>query len=136
MAVPGNGRRIAVWLLSGLLAAVYLLAGGSKLAGAEQHVQSFARWGWPDWMRLAVGTVEVVSAALLLVPRVAFFGATALVVVMAGAIYTHLFRAPGEAGMAVVLLVLLGLSALLARVRRHDLVRRRSAPDEAPAGDR
>jgi uncharacterized membrane protein YphA (DoxX/SURF4 family) len=125
-----------VWLLSGLLAAVYLLAGGSKLAGAEQHVQSFARWGWPDWMRLAVGTVEVVSAALLLVPRVAFFGATALMVVMAGAIYTHLFRAPGEAGMAVVPLVLLGLNALVARARRHDRRGRRSGPEEATARGR
>lgn len=131
MAEHGKRKTIALWVLSGLLAAVYLLAGGSKLAGAEQHVQGFARWGWPDWLRLAIGAVEVISAVLLLVPRVAFLGASALVVVMAGAIYTHLFRATGEAGMAVVPLVLLGLNALVAWGRRPGRARRLPAAGAA-----
>jgi putative oxidoreductase len=118
MAQRSKGKTIALWVLSGLLAALFLMAGGSKLAGAEQHVKGFAHWGWPDWMRLAVGAVEVISAVLLLVPRAAFFGAGSLVVVMTGATYTHLFRADGEGGMAAMTVVLLGLNALVAWVRR------------------
>lgn len=32
-----KGKKIAVWILSGLLAALFLMSGGSKLAGAEQR---------------------------------------------------------------------------------------------------
>jgi putative oxidoreductase len=117
MAQRSNGKTTALWVLSGLLAALYLFSGGSKLAGAEQHIQAFARWGWPDWMRLAVGAVEVGSAILLLVPRLAHFGAGAMMVVMAGATYTHLFRATGEGAMAVLTLVLLALCAVVFRAR-------------------
>jgi uncharacterized membrane protein YphA (DoxX/SURF4 family) len=120
MAEKSKGKTIALWVLSGLLSALFLMAGGSKLAGAETHVQGFAHWGWPDWLRLVVGAVEVTSAVLLLIPRVAFWGGCALVVVMAGATYTHLFRATGEAGMAVFTLVLLGLAALVAYARRPE----------------
>lgn len=120
MAERGKGKTIALWVLSGLLAALYLMAGGSKLGGAEQHVQHFAHWGYPQWFRLVVGGAEVISAVLLLVPRAAFFGAGALVVLMAGATYTHLFRASGEAGMAIVPLVLLCLAGLVAYARRWD----------------
>lgn len=77
-------------------------------------VKGFAHWGYPDWFRLVIGAIEIVAAILQLIPRLAFFGASALIVVMAGATYTHLVRATGEgamAGMTVVLLVLLMLVA-------------------------
>ncbi|HEX2882579.1 MAG TPA: DoxX family protein [Polyangiaceae bacterium] len=123
MTQQSKGKAIALWVLAGVLAALFLLAGGSKLAGAEVHVQNFARWGWPDWMRLVVGAVEVVSAILLLIPRLAFLGAGALMVVMAGATYTHIFRARDEAGMAAFTLLLLGLCAVVAWARRQISIR-------------
>lgn len=119
-----RGKEIAVWILSGLLAASFLMAGGSKLAGVEQHIQHFAHWGYPDWFRLVVGAVEVSSALLLLVPRAAFFGGCALGAVMLGATYTHLFRAAGEGGMAVVPLVLFALVSVVAWLRRPARLRR------------
>lgn len=127
MAEKSKGKTISLWVLSGLLAALFLMAGGSKLAGAERHVQGFAHYGWPDWLRLVVGAVEVTSAVLLLIPRVAFFGSGALMVMMAGATYTHLFRAAGEAGMAVFTVILLSLAALVAYSRRPEALRRGGA---------
>ena len=118
MTVNKKWKTVATWVLSGLLALLFLMAGGSKLAGAEQHVKGFAHWGYPDWFRLVVGAVEVACAILLLIPRAAFFGASALTLVMAGATYTHLFRATGEGGMAVFTLLLLALCGLAAWVRR------------------
>lgn len=123
MRQKSKGNTIGLWALSGLLAVLFLMSGGSKLAGAEQHVQGFAHWGWPDWLRLVVGAVEVTAAVLLLIPRVAFFGGSALAVVMAGATYTHLFRATGEAGMAVFTIILLSLTALVAFARRPEALR-------------
>lgn len=125
-----KGKVIATWMLAGLLAALYLFSGGSKLAGAEMHVQGFAQWGYPQWFRLVVGAVEVTLAILLLIPRAAFFGASALMVVMAGATYTHLFRATGEGSNAVATVVLLGLAGLVAYARRAEalaVARRRSS---------
>lgn len=132
-----KGKTVGLWVLSGLLAALFLMAGGSKLAGAEEHVQGFARYGWPDWMRLVVGAVEVVSAVLLLIPRAAFFGGGALIVVMAGATYTHLFRATGEGGQAIFTIILLGLLALVVYRRRPEALRRlEGAGETAPRGER
>lgn len=120
MTERSKGKTIALWVLSGLLAALFLMAGGSKLAGVEPHMSNFVRWGHPDWLRLVVGVVEVASAVLLLVPRLAVFGAGGLMMVMAGATYTHLFRATGEVGMAAATLLLLALSGLVAYARRRD----------------
>ena len=127
MKARSKGKNIALWVLSSLLAALFLMAGGSKLAGVEMHIQNFARWGWPDWMRIAIGAIEVTAAVLLLIPRIAFFGACTLMVVMMGAIHTHLFRATGEASMVVPPLVLLGLAAVVAWARRPEPFRGRPA---------
>lgn len=114
----GKWKKIGVWLLSGLLALLYLMSGGTKLAGMPPHAENFARWGWPDWLPAVVGTLEIASAVALLVPRAAFFGACALIVIMLGATYTHLFRATGEGGMAGAAIVLLVLASLIAWARR------------------
>jgi uncharacterized membrane protein YphA (DoxX/SURF4 family) len=111
-------KTTGIWIASGLLAALFLLTGIPKLIGAEGWLRHFARWGYPDWLRLVVGIVEVASAVLLLVPRLATLGACGLVMVMAGATYTHLFRAPDEAGRAVITLVLLLVAVVIGYVRR------------------
>ena len=118
MRTPTTAGRIGVWVLSALLAFVFLMAGVPKLAGAEGHIRHFVVWGYPDWFRIVVGSVETVSAALLLIPRLAFWGALGIVVIMAGATYTHLVRVPEEAGRAPFTLGLLSLAAVVAWARR------------------
>lgn len=116
MATTDRIKVTAVWILSGLLGLLYLFAGGTKLAGMQTHVEHFARWGYPDWFRLVVGTIEVVCGAALLVPGLAFYAAVALGMNMLGAIYTELFR--GEPPRAAFPLVLLLLLAVVAYARR------------------
>lgn len=118
MSPSAKAGRVAIWVLSVLLAFVFLLAGVPKLLGAQGHVQHFARWGYPDWFRLLVGAVEVVSAVLVLIPRLAFLGAAGIAVIMAGATYTHVLRAPEEASRAPFTLSLLALAALVGYARR------------------
>ena len=114
-----KGRSTTVWVLSALLAALYLFTGGTKLAGMQMAVEEFARYGYPDWFRLVVGAAEVTGAVLLLVPRAALYGAIMLSVVMIGATVTHLTHQ--EAPNAVVPIVLLVLLAFVAASRRETI---------------
>ena len=44
-AASDKGRRITLWILSGLVALVFIAAGGAKLAGAAAMVELFAKVG-------------------------------------------------------------------------------------------
>jgi uncharacterized membrane protein YphA (DoxX/SURF4 family) len=118
VTASSKASRIAIWVVSVLLAFVFLMAGIPKLLGVEAHVQHFARWGYPDWFRVVVGAVETASAILLLIPRLAYLGAAGIATIMAGATYTHVIRVPEEASRAPFTLSLLALAALVGYARR------------------
>jgi hypothetical protein len=96
---------IALWAVQLALAAMFLLAGGSKLAGAPAMIALFDGVGIGQWFRYVTGLVEVGSAVTLLVPSIAPFGALALVATMTGAVLTHLFIVGGSPMVPAVLLV-------------------------------
>jgi putative oxidoreductase len=106
-----------LWALQIFSAAMFLVAGVSKLAGVPMMVQMFGVIGIGQWFRYVTGTIEVVSAVLLLIPSIASYGAAALAVTMIGAIITHLFIVGGNPAMAVVLLA---STATIAWTRRSD----------------
>jgi putative oxidoreductase len=111
---------IALWGLQVGLAALFLFAGGSKLAGAPAMVALFEAIGVGQWFRTVTGVIEVASAVALLAPAVAPVGAVALVATMIGAVATHLFVVGGSPAVPVVLL--LGALAV-AWARRDQLAR-------------
>jgi putative oxidoreductase len=93
-----------LWALQIVSAAMFLFAGGLKLAGVPVAVQQFGVIGLGQWFRYLTGTIEVVSAVLLLIPSLAGYGAAALAVTMVGAIATHLFILGGSPLAAIILL--------------------------------
>ena len=101
----------AVWVLQVIVAGMFFLAGGSKLAGNPAMVATFDTFGIGQWFRYATGLIEVVAAVALLVPRFVPFGAILLVPTMLGAIVTHLFIIGGSP--AVPALLLLGALVIL-----------------------
>lgn len=114
---------VVVWVVTGLLAALFLMAGAMKLAKSKAQLLENASMGWvadfsPAVLKL-VGLAEVAGAAGLILPG-AFDVATWLVptaaiglaVVMAGAVITHLRRI--EYPNMVVNLVLLALAVFVA----------------------
>ena len=109
---------IALWAVQLVLAGMFFLAGGSKLAGAAAMVALFEGIGVGQWFRYVTGGIEVVSAVALLVPSLAPFGAVALIATMGGAVATHLFIVGGSP--VVPLLLLLG-SLAVAWARRDQL---------------
>lgn len=110
-----RGLNITCWAISGLAALAFLAAGGSKLASAPAMVDMFAKIGAGQWFRYLTGSLEVIGAVALLVPRASFYGAVLLALVMVGAIVTHLAVVGGSPVPALVLLAIVATVAWLRR---------------------
>jgi putative oxidoreductase len=110
---------VALWVIQIVLAAAYLAAGFSKLAGTPEAMVIFDQVGLGDWFRYLIGTLEVVVAIMLLIPRLCGLAAVALLVLILVAIAAHV--AIGDVN-AVVFLVPLVLAAIVA-VGRRDRIR-------------
>lgn len=118
-----KGKQIALWVLTALLAFVFISAGAFKLSGAQLAVDNFRKWGYPDWFRVATGIIEVSGALLLLVPRAAWLAAALLSCTMIGAAATHIHS--GEFPNLPLPIVLLLLLIVLGWARRPQLEPRR-----------
>ena len=89
-----------------------------KLSSQPATVALFAAVGFGQWFRYAVGSYELVGAALLAYRRTTVLGATALSALMVGALRTEIMildRLPLSSGLTLAGLVAL---ALLARRTR------------------
>ena len=104
-AAPSRGKNVALWVLQIAGAAMFLMAGTTKLAGAPAMVQVFGAIGWGQWFRYLTGLLEVAGAVALLIPALAGFGALWLTAVMAGAVLAHLTVLGGNPAVAAALLV-------------------------------
>jgi uncharacterized membrane protein YphA (DoxX/SURF4 family) len=78
-------RTLILWLLRIALAAMFLGAGFSKLAGEPVMVEMFAVIGAGQWLRYFVGVCEVAGAVGVLVPRLSVLAAAGLALLMVGA---------------------------------------------------
>lgn len=103
-ATPSRARRITLWTVSVITAAMFVMAGGMKLAGAPMAVQLFDTIGLGQWFRYVTGAIEVAGGLALLAPPLAAPAAAALAVTMIGAILTHLVILGDSAAVPAVLL--------------------------------
>jgi uncharacterized membrane protein YphA (DoxX/SURF4 family) len=114
---------VVVWIVSVLLAAVFATTGISKLIGVEPlTLQAAAMRGFPTWIRMVVGVVEVAGAIGLLIPTVASVAAALLALLMVPATITQWISGQPGIFIPMLLLVLLLLVAWRrnpAAVRRH-----------------
>lgn len=110
-----KGRVIAVWVLCGLLAAEFVWAGGNKVFGSVA-AHGAEHFGYTEGFMRFIGLCELAGAAGLLVPRLSTWAASGLLLVLCGAVYSHLTHDPiADAVPAFVTLVLLGVVAWLRR---------------------
>jgi putative oxidoreductase len=117
METGGKAHTIVAWVLQALMAAAFIMAGGSKLLGDPQSVALFDAIGWGQWFRYLTGALEVGSGLALLVPGLAGLGAALLVATMVGALLTHAFIG----GTAIPATVLLLICAAIVWLRRDQL---------------
>jgi putative oxidoreductase len=112
---PVMFRVILGWVLCLLLAVFFLMIGGMKLLGKPIMVREFEQVGLGQWFRYFTGTLEVIGAVGLLVPKFSRWAALLLAVVMAGALVAHftVLHSPPTAA-----LIMLALAVLIAWLRR------------------
>lgn len=115
----------ALWAIQIGAAAMFLMAGWSKVTGNPQMVGLFEVIGVGQWFRYLTGGLELLGAVLLLVPALAGVGGLLLTGVMIGAVATHAFLIGGNPTMAIVLLVASVLVALGRKERTLVLLGRR-----------
>jgi uncharacterized membrane protein YphA (DoxX/SURF4 family) len=102
-----------MWVCAIFLTAVFVLVGISKLEGpsALRWAERFAQWGYPSATRPVVGVFEILGGLGVLIPRLRRLAAASLVVIMMGALCTHVMNA--ELPRLIPPLVLGGLALLL-----------------------
>src|SRR5437763_7994256 len=121
-ASTGKIINVGVWILQIGAAAMFLMAGFLKLSADPQMVGLFDAIGLGQWFRYVTGSLEVLGAIMLLVPRLSGLGALLLVGVMLGAVPTHLFVVGGNPLPAIVLLIVTGVVAWGRRERTLNIV--------------
>ncbi|MFC7049136.1 DoxX family protein [Emcibacter nanhaiensis] len=110
--------KATVWVLSLVLALVFVSLGLGKIAGVEAQLARYDSWGLPLWGVKALGAVELAGGVSLLIPRWALVGAFALSLEMVASAMMHFSLNEDHLVMRALVLVfiLLGISYL--RVKR------------------
>ncbi len=106
-------------VLTVLLTLAFLLSGIMKLTGAEQIRQGFENWGYPIIFMYFIGLCEVAGAIGLWLRRFSFAAKVCILLLMAGAVLTHLvFDGVGEAVAPIILIILTAVALALHRKER------------------
>jgi len=105
MNPQSKGRRIAAWILTGLITLLFVSSATFKFLAAPEVVVLFEKWGLRDQLIL-IGAGELVSVLLFLIPRTNSLGVLLLSAYMGGAIVTHMQNGEPYYGQAVLLLLI------------------------------
>ena len=81
-----NGSVYSILVM--VLTALFAVSGVINLAGLGPVKRDFARWGYPTWLRLLCGALELSSAGFLLGQQTRLLGLAIAGVVMIGALFT------------------------------------------------
>ena len=84
-------KKIIVWTLRIIAAAILLQTLYFKFTGHPESVGLFTELGVEPWGRIGTGVMELIASILILIPATSYIGATLSVGLMAGAIGCHLF---------------------------------------------
>jgi len=107
------------WILRIAVAVILLQTLFFKFTGAAESRYIFETLGLEPWGRIGSGTVELVAAVLLLIPATRVLGALLALLVIVGAIASHLTKlgivVQGDGGLlfALAIAVFLGSAALI-----------------------
>ncbi len=106
---------ILAWILQGLLALMFIMAGFGKTFGSKMHIEGFKKWGLPQWFRVVTGVIELGAAVLLIVGfwvnGAAILGAAILAAVGIGGVITHIRVKDSFKDTAMILI--LGILAII-----------------------
>jgi uncharacterized membrane protein YphA (DoxX/SURF4 family) len=110
---PLPGTILALRLVLGV---VFLVIGAGNLLGASQMVEMFEQIGLGQWLRYFTGTLQVLGGAFVLIPVFSGIGSFILTAVMVGASLFVATGAPGNAFVAITLLLCASVSFVQTQV--------------------
>ena len=105
-----------LWVFALFLAWVFIRQGIAKFDDTSGWARAFRTWHFPVWFRILIGVLETSAALLLLWKRTAFAGAVIIIVVMLGAMGTHVYW--GRPSQVTSEILPLFLSTMVALGRR------------------
>jgi putative oxidoreductase len=113
----GNRRQVVIevvlWVFALFLAWVFSRQGIAKFSDTSGWARAFRVWHFPVWFRVLIGALETCAALLLLTKRTAFAGAIIIIVVMIGAMATHVYWGhPGQVTSEILPLFLATMVAI------------------------
>jgi uncharacterized membrane protein YphA (DoxX/SURF4 family) len=117
---------IVSWALQLVVAGILLQTLFFKFTGAEESVYIFTIVGAEPWGRIGSGVVELIAAALLLIPALVPYGALLTLGTMSAALLSHLtilgIEVKGDGGLlfALALACFVG-SSIIVVLRRSQL---------------
>lgn len=112
-------RVIGTWLPAILLVLIFVPQGLAKFNDSSGWARAFRFWGYPDWFRITIGALELLAALLLIAGRTAVLGAMTIMVIMLGAMATHLILEGGRHITSEI--VPLTLATIVFIIRRKQL---------------
>lgn len=87
-----------------------------KFTAAPESVEIFTKLHMEPWGRIATGILELITGILLLIPPTALLGAALGLVLMSGAIASHLFvigiESAGDRGQLFILAIIVMLCCI------------------------
>lgn len=117
-------RFVGTWLPAVLLVLIFVPQGLAKFNDSSGWAQAFRVWGYPDWFRITVGTLELLAAVLLIAGRTAALGAITIILIMLGAMATHLIFEGGRHMTSEVVPLTLATIVLVVRRKQLSALRR------------
>ena len=103
-----------------LLSLAFLGAGIMKLTGAEDMRQGFEGWGYPIFFMYIIGICEVAGAIGMWLRRFSYAAKVCIILLMAGAVLTHLVFDTFQEAMAPIILIILTAVTLVLHRRERD----------------
>ena len=104
--MPQRVSNVVAWVLSVLLGLSFVFAGWPKIEPGPGMIRRFENWGYSAEFAVVIGIAELLAGIAILVRPVSFYAALAIVVLMIGAIYTHVSSGIGSSLFAVVYLLM------------------------------
>jgi putative oxidoreductase len=108
-------RSISIWVLRVLVSLLFLAASAMKLTSQPQMVAEFQIVGLGQWFRYLTGSLELIGAVALLIPRSSIIGAVILMLVDIGAFLAQIAILHMDWIHTIIIGALIGLLIYLQR---------------------
>ena len=105
-------QRVTGWVLSGLLAVVFLPSAFFKIAQPEGFLEEWSKT-YPGNTAVPVGVIELAVFVLYLVPKTRYLGGLLMLAYLGGAVATHVHADDGKFFVPVIIGVVAWLGLYL-----------------------